>query len=131
MSEHRDSFRAAGASLLAIGNGSALMARDFTEKFEVDFPVYTDPGRTTYKLAGFKRSALFFGPRTLGHGRRARKAGFKQGSVAGDPWQQGGEVILAPGGELLYCRASSGPGDHAPVEELLDVLRLYRESQPG
>jgi len=129
MSEHRESFESAGASLVAIGNGSVAMARDFVEQFEVDFPVYTDPSREVYVLAGFKRSALFFGPRTLRLSRRARKAGFKQGGMAGDAWQQGGEVVVAPGDELLYSRASDGPGDHAPIEELLDVLKQYQASQ--
>ncbi len=129
MSGYRDQIEAAGASLLAIGNGSALMASDFVTTFEADFPVYTDPSRATYKLAGFKRTALFFGPRTFKHSRRATKAGFRQGRVAGDPWQQGGDVIVAPGDNLLYSRASSGPGDHAPLEELLAVLGAYGRSE--
>ena len=129
MSQHRASFESLGASLVAIGNGSVPMARDFAEQFEVDFPVYTDPSRKAYVLAGFKRSVLFFGPRTFKHSRRASKAGFKQGAMAGDAWQQGGEVVVAPGNEVLYSRASSGPGDHAPIEELLEVLRLYQEAQ--
>jgi hypothetical protein len=129
MSGYKEQIEAAGASLLAVGNGSALMASDFVESFEVDFPVYTDPSRATYKLVGFKRTALFFGPRTYKHNRRATKAGFRQGRVAGDPWQQGGDVIVAPGDNVLYCRASSGPGDHASLEELLSVLAAYGRSE--
>ena len=128
MSAHREEIESAGGRLVAIGNGSAVMARDFVEQFSVDFPVYTDPSRKTFALAGFKRSVLFFGPRTFKRGRAAKAAGFRQGPVAGDPWQQGGEVIVAPEGELLYCRSSSGPGDHAPVPELLEVLHSYADT---
>jgi len=129
MSAHREQIEAAGASLVAIGNGSARMASDFVQRFEVDFPVYTDPSRAAYKLAGFKRTLLFFGPRTYKRTRRATGAGFRQGRVAGDPWQQGGEVIVAPGDNVLYCRVSSGPGDHAPIDELLEVLRAHDRSE--
>ena len=131
MSAHQSDIEAAGGALFAIGNGSALMARDFAEKFEVDFPLYTDPSRKTYQLAGFKRSALFFGLDTFKNGRRARRAGFKQGAVSGDPWQQGGEVIVAPGSELLFSQASSGPGSHTPIEVLLEVLKAYSGPSPG
>ena len=113
MGEHRSDIESAGGSLFAIGNGSAAMARNFAEQFEIDFPLYTDPSRKTYQLAGFKRSAAFLGPATLKNGIRARKAGFKQGRLAGDAWQQGGELIVAPGNRLLYCQASSGPGASA------------------
>jgi len=125
MSAHREEIESAGGALFAIGNGSAVMARDFVAQFSVDFPVYTDPSRETFAMAGFKRSVLFFGPRTFKRGRAARASGFRQGQVAGDPWQQGGEVIIAPGTELLYCRASSGPGDHAPIGELLTALHRF------
>jgi hypothetical protein len=127
MSQHRSEFEEAGAILVAIGNGSALMARDFQERFEVKIPVYTDPSRRSYELAGLKRSALFFGPRTMKRGRRAKAAGFRQGKVAGDPWQQGGDIIISPAGEMLYARVSDGPGDHAPIDELIATLRGYVE----
>ena len=101
------------------------MARDFQERFEVPILLYTDPSRRSYELAGLKRSFLFLGPNVIKRGRRARADGFRQGRVAGDPWQQGGEVIISPHGEILYVRASEGPGDHAPVAELLDTVRAY------
>ena len=104
------------------------MACEFAEQFDLDMPLYTDPSRQTYALAGFKRSALFFGPRTLKRSRRAKAAGFRQRKVAGDPWQQGGEVIISPSGEMIYSRASSGPGDHAPPADLLAALASFGAS---
>jgi len=131
VSQHCSEFEEAGANLVAIGNGSALMARDFQERFEVKIPLYTDPSGRSYELAGLKRSVLFFGLQTMKRGRRAKVAGFRQGRLAGDPWQQGGDVIISPGGEMLYARVSEGPGDHAPIEELLATLRGYvNESAP-
>jgi hypothetical protein len=125
MAEHRQELESLGASLCAIGNGNALMARDFVEQFSVEFSVYTDPSRETYQWLGFKRPYLALDLGVLKRSHRAGKKGFRQGAVAGDVFQQGGEVIVLPDGELLYCRASGGPGDHAPVEELFAALREH------
>jgi hypothetical protein len=128
MAQHKQELESLGASLCAIGNGNALMARDFVEQFSVEFPVYTDPSRQTYQWLEFKRPYVALDLGVFKRGRRAGKAGFRQGAVAGDVFQQGGEIIVSPDGALLYSRASSGPGDHAPVEELLAVLRDPGES---
>ena len=128
MAEHRQEIESQGAALYAIGNGSVVMARDFVEQFSVEFPVYTDPSRQTYQWLEFKRPLLALDLGVFKRGRRAGKAGFRQGAVAGDVLQQGGEVIVSPDADLLYCRASVGPGDHASVEELLAVLRDQGES---
>lgn len=128
MGEHRQEIESLGAALCAIGNGNAVMARDFVEQFSVEFSVYSDPSRHTYEWLGFKRPYVALNLAVLKRGRRAAKAGFRQGAVAGDVFQQGGEAIVSPDGALLYCRVSSGAGDHAPIEELLEALGEYRQA---
>ena len=49
------SIESSGAGLFAIGNGTPLMAQDFVETFAVPFPVFTDPSRSSYQLAGLQR----------------------------------------------------------------------------
>lgn len=110
-----------GGRLHAVGNGSALMARDFVEQFSVTFPVWTDPGKETYKLAGFQR-AFGLGLKSLGRGRRASSGGHRQGKTQGDPWQQGGTLVLGGDGRLVFAHAADGAGDHAPVGDLLAAL---------
>ena len=39
-------------------------------------------------------------------------AGFRQGKVRGDPWQQGGVLVVLPGGRVVYRYLSSAAGDH-------------------
>ena len=115
-------IRAQGAELVAIGNGTPLMARDFVESFDVGFPVYTDPDRAAYRLSGLRRGfGIDFG--TVGRGRRAVKSGHRQGAVAGDAWQQGGTLVISPENRLVYRYISRAAGDHGTVEEVIQALK--------
>lgn len=115
------SFRERGADLVAVGNGTALMAQDFVETFSVPFPVYTDPDRAAYRLSGLRRG-FGLGLKTLGYGKRAATSGHVQGKVQGDPWQQGGALVISPEPRLLYHFVSDGAGHHVSLGELLSVL---------
>lgn len=124
---HRDAIAALGARTIAIGNGTPLMARDFVERFNIQMPVYTDPERSSYRLAGLKRN-FGLGFKSLAAGRRALQGGFVQGRTRGDPWQQGGVLIVRSGssdhrGEILWRHVDEGAGDHAEPQAVLDVLR--------
>ena len=106
---------------MTIGNGTPVMAADFVEQFHVGFPVYTDPSRVTYGLAGLHRR-FGLGLETFSRLKRARAVGVSQGATAGDPWQQGGVMVVRPDGEVLYARADEAAGDHAPIEAILAAL---------
>ena len=108
-----------------IGNGWPAMAKAFAEKtgFPASVQLLTDPGRETYRLAGFKRSAwLTLGPQGWIPAARALIRGFRQGRTAGDPWQQGGALVVAPGGKVVYRHVSVGPAHHASPATLLRAL---------
>ncbi|MBJ95919.1 MAG: hypothetical protein CMP23_15765 [Rickettsiales bacterium] len=130
MARHAAGFEGLGASLMAVGCGSVQMAQSFQRELDVQIPLYTDPSRRSYALLGFKRKVLIFGPKIFNRGRRAWSAGFRQGPVAGDAWQQGGELVAVPGDQLLYVRPSNGPGDHAPVDALKEVLVSFNQGTP-
>jgi predicted methyltransferase len=97
------------------------MAQHFVEQFAVRFPVFTDPDRSSYRLAGLKRS-LGLGLRTLKHARRAIAAGNSQGKTAGDPWQQGGVLIVDPDGTVVWRHVNGEAGDHADIDAILGQL---------
>jgi len=123
---HAEEFERAGAKLAVIGNGWPAMAKSWAE--HVGFPpsvaVLTDPSRKAYELAGFKRSiASTLTPAAAVRWIRARVQGFRQGSVQGDPWQQGGALIVLPGGKTAYRYVSSGSGDHPDAGTLLKALK--------
>jgi hypothetical protein len=98
------------------------MAQDFKEGFDIDFPLYTDPSRESYKAFSFARGHGM-GLRTLTSGFGAASKGFRQGSVAGDPFQQGGEILFSQAGELLLKNSADKAGEHIPMEQLLNELR--------
>ena len=112
-----------GAELIAIGNGKPQFVQAFIEDENIPFPVYTDPKRLTYKALGFTRSiGATFRLSTLTSGVRAASSGHRQHALQGDPWQQGGLVVVNPAGDVLYHHINKDAGDHAPVEEVLAVL---------
>ena len=56
--------------------------------------------------------------RSIGPLRR----GMRQGRTQGDPWQQGGVLVIARGGAILWSQASDGPGDNASADQILKAL---------
>ncbi len=118
-----DRIRAAGAELFFIGNGASHFARAFREDFAVPGPIWVDPERASYDALGFASGlGATLNLRLLKNARRAKKAGFSQNSVEGAAMQQGGVLVVMPGGELAYRYASEVAGDHPPVGEVLAAL---------
>jgi len=112
-----------GAELIVIGNGSVDMANGFREDLAMDVPLYTDPTLRVYELAGMKYGArTTFNLKTLAHGVRAFRAGFRQTKVLGSPHQQGGMLVIKPGGEIVYGYASNEAGDQPPMHEVLTAV---------
>ncbi|MEM6790480.1 MAG: AhpC/TSA family protein [Myxococcota bacterium] len=114
-------FEAAGARLVAVGNGTAAMARDFVEKFGIGFDVVTAPDLEAYRKAGLQRG-LNLGLDTFKAGFRALKRGHLQGATKGDALQQGGVLIVGPGDTLHFAHADTGPGDHVEPQAALHHL---------
>ncbi len=110
------------ADVVAIGNGTPAMARDFAAKFGIDFPLYTDPSRESFRVAGMRR-AFGLGLGTIALGRRAMAAGHRQGRTAGDPWQQGGVLVVHPRHGVVWAHIDAAAGDHAGLDDVLDALR--------
>jgi len=110
-----------GYDAVVIGNGTPLMAQAFAEELKVTVPMYTDPERTTYELAGMKR-ALGLTPGSLRDVLRSLRAGARQGAVAGDLWQQGGVMTVASDGAILDRQIDRGAGDYINLLALADRI---------
>ena len=109
-----------GLRTIVIGPGNRQQAQMLREDEGIAFELLTDPELKAYRAAGLRRGAArVFSWRSFAHLWRAWRKGFRQRSVQGDPWQLGGVLLIAPGGEVLYRHVSREAGDHAPVQEIL------------
>lgn len=113
-----------GVGLTFIGSGNALMAADFRAELGLEVPVWVDPKRLSYRHLGFKHQrSLLFHPSVWRSAARAWKAGFRQTRTLGDPWQQGGVLVVRRGGALAWGFASATAGDHPSLDLVLAEAR--------
>jgi hypothetical protein len=122
---HRDiaKLRVAGAELVVIGNGGASFLAGFREHTGWDGALYTDPTLAAFRVAGLKRGVLrTFSPHALGGTFRAIARGARQGRTQGDPWQQGGVVVIAKDGRVLWQHANDNPADNPSADEIAAAL---------
>lgn len=126
MQLHRDHhlLAAAGISLQVIGNGAPMFIAGFRETTGYDGAIYTDPSLAVFRAAELKtglRTVLTASAltRTIGSLRR----GFRQGRTQGSALQQGGVLVVATDGTVLWQQVSEGPGDNATAAEIVAALR--------
>ena len=116
-------IRQRGAELVVIGNGTPAQAKSFAEERQLDFPLLTDPGRRAFKAAGLRRGlGSTFNLGFVKNAADTLKRGYRQGVTQGDPWQQGGAFVIAPGDEVLFSYISATAGDHPDPRDLLASL---------
>ncbi len=117
--------RADVPNLVVIGSGAPHFIAGFRETTGYTGPIYTDPTLAVYKAAELKRGFgktfnLRGAAATVGSMRR----GFRQGKTMGDATQQGGVLVVAPDGRILYHHISEYPGDNASPEEIRSHLAV-------
>ena len=113
-----------GVGLFFVGSGNPMMAADFRDFLRLEVPVWVDTRRETYRFLQFQRQTwMLLDTRLWANGLRATRAGFRQGKTQGDPWQQGGVLVVRRGGEPVYSHASATAGDHPPLDLVLAQAR--------
>lgn len=124
-------IKAAGADLVFVGNGSPQQARHFQERQVRGCPVYTDPRRDLYRVLGMRRGVTAtLGPKSIAAGIRSTLKGHVQTSVQGDPWQQGGLLLLRPGGGIGFLQRNQTAADRPDLKAALAALN-GSVSSPG
>lgn len=125
---HRERDRIQGADLVVIGNGSPNFIAGFREETGWQGPLYTDPSLSVFAAAQLLRGVRHtLSPASIGRAVRTLARGFRQGRTQGNPWQQGGVVVIAPsqqGGKVVWRHTSHSAGDNAPVQDILRALAL-------
>ena len=119
MQLHREGIE----NLVVVGNGAPMFIEGFRETTGFTGPIYTDPSLEVYNAAQLKRglgTMLKLGAvaATVGSLRR----GFRQGKTQGDATQQGGVLVIAPDGRILYHHISAYPGDNASPDTVRNAL---------
>jgi hypothetical protein len=119
-----DSIRNAGANTFVIGNGSPSFIEGFREMTKYDGVIYTDPSLAVFKAAQLKRGVMkTLNPLALGKTIGAFARGHRQGLTQGDAWQQGGVLVIAPSGDVMWHHASERPGDNAEPAQIVAALK--------
>ena len=132
MRDEIPAIREAGADIAFIGNGLPLMAADFQKSHPVDAPVLVDPERKAFAAAGLRRGArATMNFRTVRNAVRAFRGGHRQGRTQGDPWQQGGVLLVDTDGQVRWRYVSREAGDHPSPAEILAAIEASRASGVG
>lgn len=109
---HRASIEKKGAAIVFVGNGLPAMAREFAAQNADGLPVLSDPTKKTFELAGMRRGlSTVLRPSMLTNAWRAFRSGHRQTKVQGDPWQQGGAIVLGKDGVVLHAQRDCAAGD--------------------
>ena len=116
---------AAGGSIAVVGLGTPSFAKGFRASTRYTGSLFVDGEGLAYKAVTLKRLRLWnlLSVRMLRNALRARKEGFRQGKVEGDPWQLGGTVVVAPGDRILYAWRNQNADDDAPIDDVIAALR--------
>jgi hypothetical protein len=113
------------ANLAIVGNGTVAHAQDFEKTHGRGLRSLVDTRRESYKVLGFRHGVRYtLGPASLARGADAMARGFRQVNTQGDPFQQGGTLVVAAGGRPVLFERARFAGDHASLEHILAAVRM-------
>ncbi|KAK9138203.1 hypothetical protein Sjap_008797 [Stephania japonica] len=131
LKEVKPKLDASGVKLIAVGVGPSEKARMLAER--LPFPMdclYADPDRKAYNLLGlyYGFGRTFFNRASTKVFSRfdSLKKVWKNYTITATPddrssvLQQGGMFVFK-GNQLLYSRKDEGTGDHAPLDEVINI----------
>lgn len=131
LKEANPTFDSSGVKLIAVGVGTLDKAHILAE--QLPFPLdclYADPNHKAYDVLGlyYGLGRTFFNPASVKVFSRFEsiKKALKNYTIAATPddkssvLQQGGMFVFK-GKQLLYARKDEGTGDHAPLEDILNI----------
>ena len=106
-----------------MGNGEPGAIAGFRNDTGYPGPVFTDPNRSVYSALELHRGLLHMaGVKSLVKGAKALFSGETQKKTQGDAMQQGGILVVGPGGRVEWFYQSKEPGDYPDAKSLLGKL---------
>ncbi|KAK3673476.1 hypothetical protein LTR78_006710 [Recurvomyces mirabilis] len=124
-------------TLTIIGSGQPDQIPGYRHRTGTTFPIFCDPERKVYTTLGMTNN---YGggekkPEYITQGSLGLALKRGPGLEGGHPGQNGGEVLFVEGGkggvEVVFCHRMLSTRDHAEVGELLEVLGVAGEKEPG
>lgn len=111
---------------MIVGSGTPDQARRFADEEQVIGTMVTDPTLEAYRIGGMRRGVLtVMNAKAARHAVRAWREGHRQRRTQGDPWQQGGVVVveaLSRGGRIALHHAASEAGDPTDFSGIVRAL---------
>ena len=112
-------------NLAIVGNGTVAHARDFDRTHSKgQLRSLVDTEKKTYQALELAHGVT--STMTAASGLRALGAlsrGHIQTTTKGDPYQQGGVLVVAAGGRPVFFQRSEFAGDHVRLEEILVAMK--------
>src|SRR6185436_2617759 len=109
---HARQLREKGIQTYVVGSGAPNFAKGFAERMGGDIPIFSDPERVTYQSLEMHRGACtLLHPGVMLRGATAIFR-YRQRRTMGDNTQQGGTIVVRPGGAMPYKFLSRYAGDH-------------------
>ncbi|XP_071915812.1 thioredoxin-like protein AAED1, chloroplastic isoform X3 [Coffea arabica] len=116
LKESKERFDSAGVKLIAVGVGAPSKARILAERAYDVLGLYYGVGRTFFNPASAKVFSRFETLRNAVKNYTIEATPDDRSGVL----QQGGMFVFR-GKELLYARKDEGTGDHAPLDDIINI----------
>lgn len=117
-------FTDAGSRILLVGMGAVEETAAFKNKFDLSFPMVSDPDRELYDIfqIGFMSMKSLFTPKMAMRTASALARGHGVGIPHGDIRQLSAVFIIETNGIISYAHYAKNSADHPSPEQLLEQL---------
>lgn len=122
--DHMDEIDRRGLTVAAIGTGDLMYARDFAEDKRVNFPLYVDDAKASYKAVGTRRGSMrsFAKPSLIASAARVTAQGHIQGKLGPAHMVLGATHVIRPDGGVPFAWINDEFDDNSDFAEALASL---------
>lgn len=125
MRERYDEITSLGADIVAVGTGDRRYADAFVREEQIPFLVLVDDDAAAATAASLRTLNWFqlLHPRTWKATRETSKRGHHVHKAGARVRQIGATFVIGAGDRLRYEHLDADSTDHAPIDEVLAILR--------
>lgn len=111
-------------AVAAMGTGDLMYAQDFAEDKRVNFPLFIDEAKASYKAVGTRKgsSRNFLKPSLIASAARVTAKGHIQGKLGPAHMVLGATHIIRPDGSVPFAWVNDDFDDNADFAEALSSL---------